>query len=98
MNIAYSGLDKDNHGMTQLGRIVLDARVFSIISDTEDCAGWDMGRMQPLMDKVSAEWDKYSNIPSRLPAQLQQRHSEIYAIAMSRARENGWDPELGEAD
>jgi len=98
MNTTYSGLNKDSHGITQLGRIVLDARVFSIIADTEDCIGWDMGRMQPLMDKVSEQWDKYSNLPSRLPQDLQRRHSEIYAAAMARARNSGWNPELADDD
>ena len=92
----YVGLHQDHHGITQLGRIVLDGRVFGFIPETEDCAGWDLGRMQMLMDKISAEWDKYANLPSRLPPELQQRHTEIYASAMAQAREKGWDPELGD--
>jgi len=54
--------------------------------------------MQLLMDKISAEWDKYDNLPSRLPPELQQRHTEIYAKAMADARARGWDPELGDDD
>jgi len=77
---------------------VLDGRVFGFIPDSEDCAGWDLGRMQLLMDKISAEWDKYDNLPSRLPPELQQRHTEIYAKAMADARARGWDPELGDDD
>ncbi len=96
MNNTYAGLDNDHHGITQLGRVVLDGRVFGFIPDTEDCAGWDLGRMQMLMDKISAEWDKYANLPSRLPPELQQRHTEIYARAMADARAKGWDPELGD--
>lgn len=96
MNNTYVGLNKDHHGITQLGRIVLDGRVFGFIPDTEDCAGWDLGRMQMLMDKISAEWDKYSNLPSRLPPELQQRHTEIYARATADARAKGWNPELGD--
>jgi len=96
MNNTYVGFHHDTHGITQLGRMVLDGWLFGLIPETEDCTGWDMGRMQALMDKVSAEWDKYANLPSRLPPDLQQRHTEIYTKAMAQAREKGWDPELGE--
>ncbi|MGA7178287.1 MAG: hypothetical protein WBX11_01685 [Thiobacillaceae bacterium] len=51
--------------------------------------------MQTLMDKISTEWDKCAELPSRpLPA-LQQRHSEIDAKAMAQAWTKGWNPELG---
>jgi len=92
----YAGLDRDSHGMTQLGRIVLDARVFGLIADDEDCAGWDLGRMQLLANQVEARWDDYGNLPSRLPDDLRARHAEIYARAMENARQRGWDPELQE--
>jgi len=98
MNNTYVGLDNDHHGITQLGRIVLDGRVFGFIPETEDCTGWDLGRMQLLMDKISAEWDKYATLPSRLPPDLQARHAAIYAKAMSEARTKGWNPELGDDD
>ena len=96
MQNTYVGLNNDHHGITQLGRIVLDGRVFGFISDTEDCTGWDLGRMQLLMDKVQVEWDKFAGLPSRLPPELQQRHTDIYARAMQQAREKGWNPELGD--
>lgn len=96
MSKTYVGLHKDTHGITQLGRMVLDGWLFGLLPETEDCTGWDMGRMQALMDKVSVEWDKYASLPSRLPPELQQRHTEIYAKAMAQAREKGWDPELGD--
>lgn len=96
MNNTYVGLNQDHHGITQLGRIVLDGRVFGFIPETEDCTGWDLGRMQLLMDKISQEWDKYSNLPSRLPPELQQRHTDIYASAVAGARAKGWNPELGD--
>lgn len=92
----YVGLNQDKHGITQLGRIVLDARVFGLIPETEDCAGWEVGRMQNLMERVQVEWDKYAGLPSRLPPELRQRHGEVYDRAMTHAREKGWDPELGE--
>lgn len=92
----YVGFNQDKHGMTQLGRIVLDGWLFGFIPETEDCAGWDLGRMQGLMERVQAEWDKYANLPSRLPPELRERHAAIYAKAMDQARGKGWDPELGD--
>lgn len=94
----YVGFKNDKHGMTQLGRIVLDGWLFGFIPETEDCTGWEMGRMQMLMDKVQDEWDKYGNLPSRLPDDLRQRHVELYEQAMALAKSKGWNPELGEDD
>lgn len=93
-NLTYCGLAQDGHGLTQLGRIVLDARVFGLIADTEDCVGWDLPRMQMLMQQVEERWDACGNLPSRLPADLRERHTTIYAAATARARQQGWDPEL----
>ena len=59
MASVYAGLHNDNHGMTQLGRIVLDGWLFGLIPETEDGRGWDIGRMQGLMEEVQNEWDKY---------------------------------------
>ena len=92
----YSGLDADRHGLTQLGRIVLDARVFGLIADAEDCAGWSLGRMQELAQRVDQAWDRHGGLPSRLPADLLERHRAIYERAVEQARERGWDPELGD--
>ena len=92
----YPGLENDSHGITQLGRIVLDARVFGLISDEESCAGWDLQRMQVIANQVEARWDEFGNLPSRLPDDLRARHTDIYARATERARTRGWDPELGE--
>lgn len=94
----YVGFKKDKHGMTQLGRIVLDAWLFGFLPESEDCAGWEIGRMQLLMEKVEKEWDKYANLPSRLPDELRRRHAELYDRAMASARGKGWDPELGDDD
>lgn len=96
MENTYPGLDNDKHGITQLGRIVLDGWLFGLIPETEDCAGWSIGRMQGLMEQVQSEWDKVGNLPSRLPPELRQRHAELYDRAMRTAREQGWDPELGD--
>jgi hypothetical protein len=94
----YVGFSNDKHGMTQLGRIVLDGWLFGFIPETEDCAGWEMGRMQMLMDRVQDEWDKYGNLPSRLPDELRRRHVELYEKAMAMAKAKGWNPELGDDD
>ena len=94
----YVGFHQDKHGITQLGRVVLDGWLFGLIPETEDCAGWEIGRMQALMDQAAAEWDRYGNLPSRLPADLRQRHSDIYGRATATVRARGWDPELGEDD
>ena len=94
----YVGFYNDKHGMTQLGRIVLDGWLFGFIPETEDCAGWDMGRMQILMDKCEKEWDKYGNLPSRLPPELLERHTQLYRDAMERAAGRGWNPELSDED
>lgn len=95
---AYVGLRNDKHGMTQLGRIVLDGWLFGFIPETEDCAGWELGRMQALMERVQDEWDRHGNLPSRLPEDLRRRHADLYTAAMATARSRGWDPELGEDD
>ena len=84
--------------MTQLGRIVLDGRLFGFIPETEDCAGWELGRMQALMERIQDAWDSYGNLPSRLPEELRRRHADLYDRAMAEARARGWDPELGDDD
>ena len=99
MEPQYPGLDEDkNGGMTYLGQIVKDAWVFGLLPETERCAGWSRGQMQALYHRLTVEWDKYGNIPSQLPSELRQRHARIYSEAMERARQGGWDPELGEDD
>lgn len=92
----YPGLRGDRHGLTQLGRIVLDARVFGLIPDEEDCAGWTLSRMQELTQRVEQVWDRHGNLPSRLPPDLLQRHQRIYEQAIEQARAQGWNPELDE--
>lgn len=96
--MTYQGFHKDAHGMTMLGRVVLDGWLFGFIPETEDCAGWDLGRMQVLMDKVEREWDRYDNLPSRLPPELRERHTQLYNMAMEQAHDKGWNPELDDDD
>jgi len=94
--MTYAGFHQDKHGITALGRVVLDGWLFGFIPREEDCAGWELARIQQLMTQNEAAWDQYGNLPSRLPAELQARHTEIYAWATARGRERGWDPELDE--
>lgn len=94
----YAGFNRDTHGMTMLGRVVLDAWLFGLIGREEDCAGWDLQRMQKLMDQVNLRWDEYGALPSRLPPDLLAAHTALYQWAMQRARERGWNPELGDED
>lgn len=74
----------------------MDGWLFGLIPETEDGRGWDLGRMQGLMEAVQNEWDKYQSLPSRLPPELQKRHTELYDRAIQTARAKGWDPELGD--
>lgn len=95
----YIGLLEDTDGgMTNLGRTVLDARVFGLIPESETCAGWQQAQMQMLMDQVYAAWEPYGHIPSRLPEELLARHQRIYTAAIEHARAAGWDPSLDDED
>ncbi|MDG4867562.1 hypothetical protein P8631_06070 [Guyparkeria sp. 1SP6A2] len=95
----YVGLDNDQDGgITYYGRVVLDARVFGLIPPDETCAGWGLQRLQVLVGQVDAEWDRYGNIPSRLPEELRAKHEAEYARQISKAREKGWDPEANLED
>lgn len=98
-NKIYAGIDKDAKGaMTPTGNIIRDAWVFGLIPESETCAGWTVQGIESLYDKVSAEWDKFGHLVSNLPPELKERHQRIYAAAVARARELGWNPELGEDD
>lgn len=93
----YVGIDNDaKGGLTHLGRMVRDAWVFGILPETETCEGWDSARMQTLYEQVYAAWEPYAHLPSRLPENLRERHAQLYAQAISTARDDGWDAELGE--
>ncbi|ARU31049.1 hypothetical protein CAP31_04700 [Sulfuriferula sp. AH1] len=93
----YAGVDKDtNGGLTHLGRIVRDAWVFGIIPETETCEGWDSARMQNLYEQVYAAWEPYAHLPSRLPDELRDKHTQLYARAITTARNEGWNAELDE--
>lgn len=95
----YVGIDQDeNEGLTHLGRIVRDAWVFGILPDSETCAGWNSAQMQSLYEKVYAAWEPYAHLPSRLPDELRKRHTQLYAQAIARAKDKGWDTELDDED
>jgi hypothetical protein len=95
----YPGILADvNGGLTPLGRTVMDAWVFGLLDETEACAGWGLGQMQDLLDKLHQAWEPYGHLPSRLPEELRARHTRIYEAAVARAQAAGWDPELGDDD
>ena len=90
----YVGIDKDvNGGMTTIGKIIRDAWVFGLLDESETCEGWNLAGIDALLDKVTAEWDKYGCLVSRLPPELFERHQRIYVEALARARAAGWSGE-----
>jgi hypothetical protein len=95
----YVGINEDTHGgLTHLGRIVIDAWIFGILPESETCAGWSQSQMQNLYEKVYAAWEPYAHLPSRLPADLKQRHIKLYSEIIDIAKSKGWNAELGEDD
>jgi hypothetical protein len=95
----YPGIHNDPKGaMDRTGNIIRDAWVFGIIPETETCEGWLRTRLEMLYDQVSAAWQPYGHLPSRLPPELMERHRQIYAEAMRQARDKGWDPDDALAD
>lgn len=95
----YEGIDKQEGGaMTPTANIIRDAWVFGIIPEDQTCAGWTVQRIEDLYDKVTEAWHPYGHMVSRLPPDLQERHSRIYSEAIEKARAAGWDPELGDSD
>jgi len=98
-NQTYVGLSADAYGgMTATGTIVRDAWVFELLPEGEECAGWSFERIQALYDRVSAAWEPYGHLVSRLPPELAERHRRIYDAATERARALGWPPQLDEDD
>ena len=87
----YIGVDNDvNGGMTTIGKLVRDAKVFGLIDDSETCQGWNFAGVDALLDKVNKEWDKYGCLASQLPEELYKRHHEIHNKAIKAARAAGW--------
>ncbi len=96
---AYCGIHNDHFGgMTPIGTIIKDAWVFGILPQSETCDNWSHDRLQIILDQTRQEWDKYGCLVSNLPDDLRQRHTEIHQAATVKAREMGWNPELGDDD
>ncbi len=90
-NQTYVGVDKDiNGGMTTIGKLIRDAKVFGLLDDAETCEGWNLAGIDALLNKVNNEWDKYGCLVSNLPEELFKRHQEIHDKAMEAARAAGW--------
>jgi hypothetical protein len=95
----YEGIDKEPKGaMNPTGNIIRDAWLFGLIPEDETCAGWTVQGIDALYDKVTAAWAPYGHLVSNLPPELREKHQRIYDAATARARELGWDPELGDDD
>ena len=90
----YVGIDNDvNGGMTTIGKLIRDARVFGLLDETETCKGWNFAGVDALLDKVNIEWDKYGCLVSHLPEDLFERHQRIHDEAIKQAKEAGWSGE-----
>ena len=95
----YVGIDKDPGGaMNPTGNIIRDAWVFGLIPESETCEGWSRNGIQDLYEKVTAAWEPYANLPSKLPPELMERHRRIYGAAVKNARSRGWNPDNELAD
>ena len=96
---AYKGIDHEaHHGMTMTGRIIRDAWVFGLLPEGDGFANKNSGELQLLIESVHAAWEPFGQLPSRLPADLAERHERIHAEAINRAKRMGWDPELSDDD
>jgi len=94
----YIGIHNDTQGLSPTANIIRDAWVFGLLPETETCEGWSLDQLDVLYDKVSTAWEPYGSLASRLPPELRERHTRIYAEAIRRARERGWNPELDEEE
>jgi hypothetical protein len=91
----YPGLENEPlGGMSDVGRIVLDAQVFGLIPEDQQCGNWTYAEIQDLYDQVDKSWEPYAHLVSRLPTELQERHTRVYNAMIDRAKARGWDPEL----
>ena len=91
----YVGINNDQHGgMTNIGKIILDAWVFGLIEEKETGENWKLSAIEVLNHQVNAEWDKYGCMVSQLPEDLFERHQRIYQEAMERAKTAGWSGEI----
>lgn len=90
----YVGLDQDQYGgMTDIGRIIKDARAFGLIDEHETCAGWTAHHIERLWEKVQGRWGEYGFSVNRLPDGLKARYMALQEAAIAEARERGWNPD-----
>ncbi len=90
----YIGLDDDvNGGMTTIGKMIRDAQVFGLIDTSETCEGWDLSRINALLQETNEQWDRYGCMVSQLPENLSKRHREIHDAGIARAKAAGWTGE-----
>ena len=90
----YEGIDKDPNGaMNPTGNIIRDAWVFGLIPESETCKGWNTQAIEALYEKVTQAWEPFAHLPSRLSPELLERHQRIYAAAVARAKNLGWNPD-----
>ncbi|GKY89329.1 hypothetical protein [Sinisalibacter aestuarii] len=95
----YIGYDKDlNGGMTDIGKIIREARVFGFIPEAETCEGWQVHRIEAIWEQVDAEWAKYGFRVANLPDDLREKYLAAQAEAVARARAAGWSGEQELAD
>ena len=93
----YPGLEADQRGgLTDAGRVIMDAQAFGLLPATETSAACPLARLQNLArtGQQGLEAPTFGGLPSRLPQDLRERHERIYAAAVERARAVGWDDEL----
>ena len=91
----YVGLEIDlsqGDGITPIAKIVLDARLFGLIEDSQTCKGWPAGKIQELYDQVAKAWEPFGNLPSQLPDDLRKKHEQLYQPAITTTKQSGWDP------
>ncbi|GEM_PF-264729 len=90
----YCGYDEDLWGgFTEIGRIIRDAKVFGLIPEDEQCKDWPRHKLEQLWEQVTAKWDEHGVLASNLPDGLRQKHEQIHAAALEKAKAMGWTPE-----
>lgn len=88
--VTYVGLHQDHFGgMTQTGRIILDAQAFGLIPEEETGEGWNLWQIEQLYDKVFQAWKPYGHLVHQLPTEVRQRHERVYHQSIERARALG---------
>jgi hypothetical protein len=81
--------------MTMLGRVVLDGWLFGHIPE-EDCAGWDLARMQNLMNQNEVQMGSVRQPAQSFAGRTAPASRQVVCLGHRARPERGWDPELGE--